>query len=282
MARALTIKPDDLLKQLATPWIDMGGGRRALAKRNRPAQSLDPSPNIAVCAYPSEMHGDVVRLSYMQSFDRLYENLRHVPIPWAWQIIVPTRERLLLFTWNNWKQNSKSLFQKYLLGLGRQFTTIAADGSIELGARRFMIQKCKIVHCSHIQQQTATIVRPEAMDDDVAAAISMMQGTISLRDDIHIQHFDEADAHNLKLLEQTKARFQRRLQRQVTQLEKEFGEPAERGTDQHPDIPVNGVFRYALWREGGKTLYVAASHEDIGLPCVLTLGVSVPPAPQAH
>ncbi len=278
MARIITIKPEDLLKQLAKPWIDMGGGRRALAKRNRPAHALDPSPNVAVCALPSETHGGEISTPYLLTFDRPFESLQHVPLPLAWQLIMPTRERLFLFTWNHWKQNSQLLFQKYLLGLGRQFTSIAADGSIQLGTRRFMVKKCKIVNCGQIQ----TINRPEAVDDDVTAAISMMQGTISLRDDIHIQHFDEADTHNLKLLVQTKARFQRRLQRQVTKLEKEFGEPAERGNDQHPDIPVNGVFRYALWREGGKTLYVAASHEDIGLPCVLTLGVSVHPAPQAH
>ena len=281
MARILPLKPEALLKQLATPWLDLGGGRRAVAKRNRPGHALDPSPNVAVCALPSEMHGDTLGISFMQSFDRLYENIQHLPISFTWQIITPTHERLLLFTWNNWKQNSLLLFQKYLLGLGRQFTSIAADGSIQLGTRRFMIEKCKIVHCSQIQPQSVTINRPEAVDDDVAAAKALLQGTISARDDIHLHHFDEIDAHDLKLLKQTKARFQRRLQRQVTKLEKEFGEPAERGNDQHPDIPVNGVFRYALWREGGKTLYVAASHEDIGLPCVLTLGVSMSQSPKS-
>ena len=277
MARIITIKPDDLLKQLATPWIDMGGGRRALAKRKLPAQAFDPSPNMAVCALPAELHGDSVSTAYLLTFARPYESLRHVPIALPWQLITPRRDRLFLFTWNNWKQNSKALFQKHLLGLGRQFGSVAADGGIELGGQCFSIKKCQIVHFSQYEPQRACIERSEVVDDDVAAAKSLMKGTVDAREDFHMQHFDEADAHNLKLLEQTKARFEKRLQQQVRKLAKEFGEPAERGNDQHPSIPVNGVFRYALWLDGRKTLYLAASHEDIGLPCVLTLGVSLRP-----
>jgi hypothetical protein len=37
-------------------------------------------------------------------------------------------------------------------------------------------------------------------------------------------------------------------------------------------MPLNGVFRFAIWKVKGKHLFVAAHHEDRGIPIVLVLG----------
>ena len=40
------------------------------------------------------------------------------------------------------------------------------------------------------------------------------------------------------------------------------------------DIPLNGVFRFAVWPVGDKQLFAAAAHEDRGVPILLMLGTA--------
>ena len=37
-------------------------------------------------------------------------------------------------------------------------------------------------------------------------------------------------------------------------------------------VPLNGVFRFAVWEVGERFLFAAAAHEDRGVPILLILG----------
>jgi hypothetical protein len=58
------------------------------------------------------------------------------------------------------------------------------------------------------------------------------------------------------------------------ELSKKYGAPSRTVTEDDDIIPLNGVFRFAVWPVDDKQLFVAASHEDRGVPILLMLGTA--------
>lgn len=266
------IGPDELLRRLATPWIDMGGGRRSLPRKKLPSTAFDPSPNVVVIAREDELLGNTLSSAYLQQFEKPLQNIAHVPTALAWQLVLPDKRRAFVFTWGNWKRNSLALFQKSLADQFRQHGRITSEGVVELDGGTIELRDCDIIHSDELESRKP-VRKILPAPDVVKAAQALVKGRRDAQKEIEIREFDDEEAHDEELLARVKASFGRKLATCLKSLKAEYDEPADTGTDQHDGIPVNGVFRYALWSVGAKTLYLAASHEDIGLPCVLVVGV---------
>lgn len=53
-----------------------------------------------------------------------------------------------------------------------------------------------------------------------------------------------------------------------------YGKPLRSGSNDDEVVPLNGVFDFSIWEVEGRFLYLAAAHEDSGLPVILMLGTS--------
>jgi len=60
----------------------------------------------------------------------------------------------------------------------------------------------------------------------------------------------------------------------AAELSVQYGEPAYAGDVDTDAIPLNGVFRYAIWNVEDKHLFLAAAHQDRESPIVLMLGTT--------
>jgi len=58
------------------------------------------------------------------------------------------------------------------------------------------------------------------------------------------------------------------------ELIKVYGQPSRVGESDDETIPLNGVFRFAVWEVSDWQLFVAASHEDRGAPILLMIGTA--------
>ena len=85
---------------------------------------------------------------------------------------------------------------------------------------------------------------------------------------------DDAEAHDDELTEQLYDEFSAEFDRVVAALAKKYGPPERTGKKDHKLIPLNGVFRFAIWSIDGQQLYVAAAHEDTGVPIILMIGTA--------
>lgn len=85
---------------------------------------------------------------------------------------------------------------------------------------------------------------------------------------------DDMEAHDEEAVEKLHADFAKQFDKAVATLTKEYGKPARTGQKDDKAIPLNGVFRYAIWKVGKRELYVAAAHEDTEVPIILMLGTA--------
>jgi hypothetical protein len=83
---------------------------------------------------------------------------------------------------------------------------------------------------------------------------------------------DDESAHDDELTDHLHTKFSGEVDRIQAELSKQYGPPSRTGKKDDKDIPANGVFRFAVWKVGKKQLFVAAHHEDRGVPIVLILG----------
>lgn len=90
--------------------------------------------------------------------------------------------------------------------------------------------------------------------------------------DLELHDFDDASAHDRRLPQRIQQQFADQAQEIEAVLGNILGAPHETGTTEHRKLPINGVCRFAYWNVGWRLLYVAVSHEDIGLPCRLVMG----------
>ncbi len=79
-------------------------------------------------------------------------------------------------------------------------------------------------------------------------------------------------AHDDDRIEELYVEFSADVETIQDALTAELGPPKHKGKSNHKFIPLNGVFRYALWEVGDKHLFVAAHHEDREIPIILALG----------
>jgi hypothetical protein len=83
---------------------------------------------------------------------------------------------------------------------------------------------------------------------------------------------DDGPAQDDELQEKLTTEFESAFKSAKAELAKTFGKPVRTGVDDHENIPLNGVFRFAIWQVQAKLLWLAAAHEDRELPYVLILG----------
>ena len=83
---------------------------------------------------------------------------------------------------------------------------------------------------------------------------------------------DDVSAHDDELIGRLYQDFSAELDRVQTELARKYGDAIRTGTADNPSIPLNGVFRFAVWDVDGAELFVAAAHEDRGVPILLMMG----------
>jgi hypothetical protein len=112
--------------------------------------------------------------------------------------------------------------------------------------------------------KTATNLASELLDGDAG-------GLEELR--THEFENDE-EAHDGEAIEKLYAEFSADFNRVEAALSKKYGKPSRTGKEDDEVIPLNGVFRFAIWPVGDKQLFAAAAHEDRGVPILLMLGTA--------
>ena len=108
-----------------------------------------------------------------------------------------------------------------------------------------------------------------------ALANSLIEADESDLETLRIHEFaDDAAAHDDEAIKSLYADFVTAFDEAVFELSVQYGEPSRTGDIDEPLVPLNGVFRFALWTVEGKQLFVTAAHEDRGFPIVLMLGTA--------
>lgn len=94
-------------------------------------------------------------------------------------------------------------------------------------------------------------------------------------EELRIHEFDDDEAaHDDETIEKLYAEFSAEFDRVEAALSKKYGKPSRTGKEDDDVIPLNGVFRFAIWPVGEKQLFAAAAHEDRGVPILLILGTT--------
>ena len=90
---------------------------------------------------------------------------------------------------------------------------------------------------------------------------------------VHVFADDEA-AHDNDRVEELYSEFGVDFERVQCELSSIYGQPTWAGCEDHDDIPMNGVFHFAMWKIGDQMLFVAAAHEDREVPILLMIGTA--------
>ena len=94
-------------------------------------------------------------------------------------------------------------------------------------------------------------------------------------EDLRVEEFpDDEAAHDDERHEKLHEEFAAEFDRVQAELAGAFGAPSRTGTEDDEVIPLNGVFRFAVWEVEGKPLFAAAAHEDRDVPIMLMLGTA--------
>jgi hypothetical protein len=93
--------------------------------------------------------------------------------------------------------------------------------------------------------------------------------------ELRIHEFsDDESAHDGEATERLYADFRTEFDSVQKDLTTQYGAPLRTGEADDAVIPLNGIFRFAVWQVGEKHLFAAASHEDRGVPILLILGTA--------
>ena len=94
-------------------------------------------------------------------------------------------------------------------------------------------------------------------------------------EELRIHEFeDDASANDDQALEQLYQDFAKDFDQVQAELSKQYGPPTRTGKADDDAIPLNGVFRFAIWSVDDKQLFAVAAHEDRGVPILLMLGTA--------
>lgn len=85
---------------------------------------------------------------------------------------------------------------------------------------------------------------------------------------------DDEQAHDGAAIDELYTEFVAAFDLYVTKLSKNFGDPDRMGQEDDETIPLNGVFRFAIWSVGDLQLFCAAAYEHRELPILLMLGTA--------
>ena len=94
-------------------------------------------------------------------------------------------------------------------------------------------------------------------------------------EELRIHEFeDDEEAHDDDATEKLYKEFSTEFDRIELSLSKKYGKPSRVGKEDDESILLNGVFRFAIWDVADKQLFLAAAHEDRGVPILLMLGTA--------
>lgn len=109
----------------------------------------------------------------------------------------------------------------------------------------------------------------------IVLASELLEGGEGGLEDLRIHAFaDDEEAHDDEMTDKLYAEFVVEFERVVATLSEKYGTPIRTGEEDDDAIPLNGVFRFAVWSVGDQQLFVAAAHEDRGVPIILMLGTA--------
>jgi len=108
-----------------------------------------------------------------------------------------------------------------------------------------------------------------------ALARELLEGDPGGLEELRIHEFaDDEEAHDDDAIDQLYDEFSAEFERVAAVLSQQYGKPSRTGEEDDEVIPLNGVFRFAVWSVGDKQLFAAAAHEDRGVPILLMLGTA--------
>jgi hypothetical protein len=106
-------------------------------------------------------------------------------------------------------------------------------------------------------------------------ANELLEGDIGNLEELRIHEFeDDASAHDEQALGKLYQEFAKDFDQVQAELSKQYGSPSRTGKADDDVIPLNGVFRFAIWSVDDKQLFAVAAHEDRGVPILLMLGTA--------
>ena len=107
-----------------------------------------------------------------------------------------------------------------------------------------------------------------------ALAKELLEGDPGGLEELRIHEFTDESAHDDAQIKKCYAEFSAEQDRVQKELSKEYGQPSRTGETDDDIIPLNGVFRFAVWEVDDSHLFLAASHEDRGVPVLLMIGTA--------
>jgi len=111
--------------------------------------------------------------------------------------------------------------------------------------------------------------------DAIAIAAELLGGDAGELEELRVHEFSGDDeAHDDGAIEKLYAEFAAEFDRVEGALTKRCGKPSRTGKEDDEAIPLNGGFRFAIWAVDDKQLFVAAAHEDRGVPVLLMMGTA--------
>lgn len=268
-----------VLERLNSRWIDFSS-RQKLPKRKLPAHAYDRIPSCFVRALPTDRKPADVAAQFIgvmhnhPRFKRPVECIVQSPTMLAWHVFTPDGVQYFICYWREWKKHTAALFTEFCEKTGRTCGVLLPDQTIDFGSRRVSYFDCNLVHEDDVRPRQSTSGEiTEAGRDVVATARKLLRARTATRKDLEVETFcSDVAAHDAELNERLCRKFVKKASAIQKKLTAEFGTPAETGDAEHRRIPVNGVFQYAIWKTKGKTLFLAAHHEDTELPYAVVLG----------
>jgi len=113
------------------------------------------------------------------------------------------------------------------------------------------------------------------MKDAIAVAAELLGGDTGELEELRVHEFSgDEEAHDEEAIEKLYAEFAAEFDRVEGALTKRYGKPSRTGKEDDEAIPLNGGFRFAIWEVDDKQLFVAAAHEDRGVPVLLIMGTA--------
>ena len=204
---------EKILEMLAARWIDMGGGRKTIRKRDLPPHSHDVCPAVIVQALPTDAKPGDVGVQFIgtcHAHPRF--NMGCFPHQLAWHVVAPTGETYFITRWAHWDKHSLPLFCEFCAKVGRACGQFLPDRTIEIGDRKFSFVDCKLIHEDDITPRQPTIKKSGAAARNVvAAARKLLRSKKDVFEEVEYEEFrNDAADHDKKLHAQLQKKFTKR------------------------------------------------------------------------
>jgi hypothetical protein len=230
---------------------------------------------VFAAALPADSRPEDVVADFIRTFHKHSRfSWSRVPSAMAWLAVVPTGQTFFLCRWANWDKHTVALFREFCAKSGRACGLLAPNRTVDLGSGKISFFDCRLIHQDDIKPKQRTIRKTTAAGRDVVAtARKLLRARKAVWEELEHEGFqNDRAAHDDDLHEQLRRKFIRRLKAIQKRLAAQFGSPVETGADDQSRVPLNGVFRYAIWNVSARQLFLAAHHEDRELPYAIVLG----------